>query len=274
MVSDFTMSGKASRFGCRTLRPRGKMAKSGHRDAVVGEQLLGERLVAAEQEAARVAARVRHLQQLEVGHDVVVEGGDVVEALEQVEGDVGLEVEDGVADRPRSSPTPSGLHLVAERPSVCTTSYSVFQRRRGSSPPRRRRRAARGRVHEGQDAQLLARLRVTAAPGGGRVCRWFMVWKVSISVKSSRASSSGRARRRPSWRQRMMMSSSTLVDRVLVLARSSAARGGAAPGGCATGRRRRSGGRASLGGVGEEPQQVVVVGVAVVEAVVLRASRW
>ena len=38
----------------------------GHRDAVIGEQLLRQRLVAREQQAARVAAGVRQLQQLEM----------------------------------------------------------------------------------------------------------------------------------------------------------------------------------------------------------------
>ena len=37
-----------------------------HRDAVVGEQLLGQRLVARHQQAARIAAGVGQLQQLEV----------------------------------------------------------------------------------------------------------------------------------------------------------------------------------------------------------------
>ena len=52
-----------------------------HLDAVIREQLLRERLVAREQQAARIAARVRQLQQLEMADDVLVEDRDVVEAL-------------------------------------------------------------------------------------------------------------------------------------------------------------------------------------------------
>src|SRR3989304_4998654 len=63
-VSDLTNDGKRNR--------RARRARSGgdarERHAVVREHLLGERLVAREHQAARVAAGVRHLQQLEVGH--------------------------------------------------------------------------------------------------------------------------------------------------------------------------------------------------------------
>src|SRR6185369_9390980 len=70
-----------------------------HGDAVVGEELLGDGLVPGQQQAAGVAAGVGQLQQLQVGHHVLVEGGDVREALHQVEGDVGLELVDRRAQR-------------------------------------------------------------------------------------------------------------------------------------------------------------------------------
>ena len=73
-VSDFTISGKLQPL--RPPRPRGRRgttAKSGHRDAVVGEHLLRQRLVARQHQAARVAAGVGHAQQLEVADDVLVE---------------------------------------------------------------------------------------------------------------------------------------------------------------------------------------------------------
>ena len=105
-VSDFTMSGNCSRFGSRTLRPRRNDGELGHGDAVVGEELLRERLVAREQQAARVAAGVRHAQQLEVADDVLVEQADVVERLEQVE--------DDRAASTRRSPARIGVELVLD----------------------------------------------------------------------------------------------------------------------------------------------------------------
>ena len=97
------------------LAPAREDREVGAGHAVVAEELLGQRLVTREEQAARVASRVGHLQQLEVGHDVVVEGDDVVETLEQVEGDVGLEVEEGVADPAQLVSHPQDLHLVAQR---------------------------------------------------------------------------------------------------------------------------------------------------------------
>ncbi len=69
----------------------------GHGDPVVREELLGERLVAREDEAARVAAGVGQAQQLEVANDVLVEGRHAGERLHQVEDDVRLE---GADNRP------------------------------------------------------------------------------------------------------------------------------------------------------------------------------
>jgi hypothetical protein len=45
----------------------------GNVDAVIGEDRLGERLVARQHEAARIAAGVRHAQELEVARNVLVE---------------------------------------------------------------------------------------------------------------------------------------------------------------------------------------------------------
>ena len=59
---------------------------------MVGEQLLRERLVAREQQAAGIAPGVRELQEFEVAHDVLIEDRDVVEPFEQIEGDVRLPV--------------------------------------------------------------------------------------------------------------------------------------------------------------------------------------
>ncbi len=77
---------------------RTKHVELGHMDAVIRQELFRQRLVAREQQAARIASGVRHLQQLEVADDVLVEDRHIVERLEQVEGDVGLPLVVGAAD--------------------------------------------------------------------------------------------------------------------------------------------------------------------------------
>ena len=52
---------------------------------MVGEDLLGQRLVVRECQAARIASRVRLLQQLQVADDVLIEQRVAVELFEQVE---------------------------------------------------------------------------------------------------------------------------------------------------------------------------------------------
>ena len=84
-----------------------------HRNAVVGEQLLGEALVARQQQAAGIAAGVRDAQQLEVADDVLIEDRDVVEVLEQVEDDVRLEVVDRLAHDAEIVADAEVVHLVA-----------------------------------------------------------------------------------------------------------------------------------------------------------------
>ena len=58
---------------------------------MIGEEFLGERLVACQDEAARVAAGVGKPQQLEVADHVLIERGDAGECLHQVEDNVRLE---------------------------------------------------------------------------------------------------------------------------------------------------------------------------------------
>ena len=70
-----------------------------HGDPVVRHQLLRQRLVARQQEPARVAPGVRHAQQLEIADDVLVEEVDVVERLEEVEDNRRLPLLHGEADR-------------------------------------------------------------------------------------------------------------------------------------------------------------------------------
>ena len=85
----------------------------GHRDAVVGEQLFRQRLVAREQQAARIAAGVGQLQQLQVADDVLVEDRDVVEPLEEIERDVRLPVRRRPADVAQVVVHAESLHFVA-----------------------------------------------------------------------------------------------------------------------------------------------------------------
>src|SRR4029079_6779011 len=75
---------------------------------------LRDGLVAREHEAARVAAGVRHVEQLEVRDDVLVEDRDVLEVLEQVEDDVRLELLDAGADDAEVCADPELADLVAE----------------------------------------------------------------------------------------------------------------------------------------------------------------
>ncbi len=115
-VSDFTMSGKFSRFGRWTARPTRKTTELGHRNAMVGEQHLRERLVPRQHQAPRVAAGVGLPQQLEVADDVLVEDRHFVEVLEHVEGDVRVEVAHRRADDAQVVLDAEDPHLVAHVP--------------------------------------------------------------------------------------------------------------------------------------------------------------
>src|SRR5262249_53252849 len=74
-----------------TARKHGELRR---RDAMVGEQLLAEDLVARQQQAARVAAGVWLPQELEERHYVLVVRDDAVEFLQQVEDDLRLPLQD------------------------------------------------------------------------------------------------------------------------------------------------------------------------------------
>ena len=85
------------------------------RDAVVGQDLLRQHLVARDHHAARIAARVGQLHQLEERHHVLVVGDDALEFLEQVERDVRLPVGDRVAQVRQVVAHAEHLHFVAHR---------------------------------------------------------------------------------------------------------------------------------------------------------------
>ena len=65
---------------------------------MVGEELFGERLVAGEDQPARIAPRVRHSQQLEIADDVLIVGGDAGERLHEIEDDLRLEAGNRLTD--------------------------------------------------------------------------------------------------------------------------------------------------------------------------------
>ena len=111
---DFTNSGKRSLRGTCRRAPRRNTANCGVGDAVEGEQLLAERLVARQQQAARVAAGVGLAHELEERHHVLVVGDDAVELLEQVEDDVGLPVGDRAAQLGEAVEHADAAHVVAE----------------------------------------------------------------------------------------------------------------------------------------------------------------
>ena len=96
------MSGKVSGFARRTRRPECTTSNFGTGIAVVREDLLRERLVARQHEATRIAPGVRHEQQLEVAHDVLVELAQPEERLDQVEDDVRLPLLQRFPDRRRA----------------------------------------------------------------------------------------------------------------------------------------------------------------------------
>ena len=83
-------------------------------DAVVVQDHLRERLVAGDHQAAGIAAGVGQLDELEIAHDILVEHRLPTKILQQIEGDVGLEVVDGPAERRQVVVEPERLHLVPQ----------------------------------------------------------------------------------------------------------------------------------------------------------------
>ena len=81
---------------------------------MVAEQLLRQRLVACQQQAARVTAGVGQAHHLEKAHQVIIEGAVAGEILDEVEGDVRLPFLDGLADRRKIVVDADDAQLVAE----------------------------------------------------------------------------------------------------------------------------------------------------------------
>jgi hypothetical protein len=81
-------------------------------DAVEAQDLLGERLVVGQQQAARVDAGVGHVAQLQEAHHMGVVEADALEVQQQVEGDVGFELLDRLAHAGQGVRHAQDVHLV------------------------------------------------------------------------------------------------------------------------------------------------------------------
>ena len=128
-VVDFTNSGNRSRRRNVDAHAAPEDGELRRRNAVIGQQLLAERLVAREQQAAWVAARVGLAHQLEKGDDVLVVRDDAVELLEQIEDDVRLPVGDRAAQIREAVEHADAAYFVSAACARCeVTSYSVRHR--------------------------------------------------------------------------------------------------------------------------------------------------
>ena len=85
------------------------------RDAMVSEQLLAQRLIARQQQAARIATGIGLLHEFEEGHDMLVVGDDPIEFLEQVEDDIGSPFSDGGAQLREAVEHAEAAHLMTHR---------------------------------------------------------------------------------------------------------------------------------------------------------------
>ena len=114
-VSDFTIRGKREALGPPDRAPAGGTPRSRHRDPVVGEQLLGEGLVAREEQARASCSPCRAASAAR-GRPTTFwsQVATSSKPSSEVEGDVGLELLDGVADRAELAAHAERAHLVAQ----------------------------------------------------------------------------------------------------------------------------------------------------------------
>ena len=90
-VSDFTSSGNASDVGPAHRPPQREDREPRHADAVIRQDLLGQRFVPGQRQPARVGAGVGLVDQLEIADDVLVARRDAVEIFDEVEADMRAE---------------------------------------------------------------------------------------------------------------------------------------------------------------------------------------
>ncbi len=81
---------------------------------MIGQHFLGQRFVARQHESARIAAGIGHMQQLEIGHHILVIHRHAVEFFEQIEGDVRTPVFDRRPDHPQIASHSQRAHVVTQ----------------------------------------------------------------------------------------------------------------------------------------------------------------
>ncbi len=103
---------------------------------MVGQQLLGKRLVPRQQQSPRVASRVALPHELEKRHHVLIVSHDAIEFLEQIENDIGLPIGDGGAQLGQAVEHTDTAHIVtalAERGGHVVLGTPLFDFLVGSS---------------------------------------------------------------------------------------------------------------------------------------------
>ncbi len=125
---------------------------------MIGQDFLGQALVASQHQAARIAAGVGYPQEFKVGHDVLIIDRDPVEFLEEVEGDLRLPLFDRLPNHGQVIAQAQGLHLmshVPERRDDVILRLPLDGREIHTFPGLLRRDQVF--VHERQDAEFLHR---------------------------------------------------------------------------------------------------------------------
>ncbi len=107
---------QAEAGGAFYFAPHREHREGRQRDAVIGEELLGEILAARQDQPAWIAPGIGDAQKLEVARDVLVVDGLAVELFEQIEHHMRLPALDLAADRPELVLHTQRLDLVAQRP--------------------------------------------------------------------------------------------------------------------------------------------------------------
>ena len=97
----FDNEGKGQPLGPFDLPPLRHHHEIRERDAMEREQLLRQDFVARQHQPPRVTAGVRHVQQFQIRHDVLVVYRHPIELFEQIEGDVRFPVFYGRCEAPR-----------------------------------------------------------------------------------------------------------------------------------------------------------------------------
>ena len=207
-VEDFTNSGKRSFFGIARLLAAREHHELRRRHAMIGEQLLGEHLVARQQHAARIAPGVGLVHEFQECDDVLIVGDDAVEFLQQVEHDVRLPIGDGAAQFRQTVAQAQRHHFVSRLLQMgdhIVFGAPLFDLFLGRAFQGVRRH--QGRMHQHQGARLFTPL--TAPPAAA--CDPRMTQPASLPPTAARPSAraASRARTDPIASQRSIIRRST-----------------------------------------------------------------